>query len=311
MSRSIDIMTAPTNAVVEPTYAECQRQAPEGMRSRARSAALSTLSWIAERMGSTQAGLHRPRVHFVYLHHVLRDEEAGFRRLLAHFSRDHEFVGHGDAIERVRSGRIDRPCMTFSFDDGFADNARAAAVLEDYGARGCFFVCPAIVGQRDPATLRAFCADRLHFPCVSPFLDWAQLEQLLARGHEIGGHTMTHPDLGTIPPQEVLEEIGRSHDILKSRLGVAAHFAWPRGRWENFSPLARTAVFDAGFSSSASAVRGCHVTAAAGPAANLCIRREHVVANWPLGHVRYLLGKSARTASAASNGWPPEYPRAD
>ena len=198
--------------------------------------------------------------------------------------------------------------MSFSFDDGFADNLRAARVLEEFGATGCFFVCPGIVGERDPSTLRRFCADRLEFPAATPFLDWEQLEDLISRGHEVGGHTVTHPDLGQTPAERAAEEISRSRDAIRARLGTADHFAWPRGRWTNFTPQARQAVFDAGFATCASAVRGAHVSPAPGDLENLCVRRDHVVANWPLSHIRYLLARSSRRASARDNQWPPDYP---
>lgn len=295
--------------IAEPTFADYQRLHRPSIRSFARSTALSALALAAEVRGATESALARPRVQFVYLHHVFADEEAGFRRLLAELANGHVFIGHGEAIDRVRAGRIDRPYVSISFDDGFADNMRAARILEEVGARACFFVCPTIVGEKDRTKLAAFCADRLEFPAVTPFLDWDDLAALIDRGHEVGGHTMTHPDLGTTAPEAAAREIHESRETLVHRLGVARHFAWPRGRWQNFTPAARDAVFAAGYETCSSAVRGCHVEAAPGPGANLCLRRDHVLANWPLSHVRYLLMRNAITASAAENEWPAEYPR--
>ena len=295
--------------VHEPTLAEVRRARPASARDHLRHAVLSGLAWISERRADVAAALARPRVQFVYLHHVLADEEAGFRRLLRMLSAQHTFLSHADAIARVREDRIDRPYVSVSFDDGFADNERAARILEEFGATGCFFVCPGIVGETDPQRLAAFCATRLEFPVVTPFLDWRQLERLVARGHEIGGHTMTHPNLGVTSPQEAAAEIRGSYERLRERLGVVRHFAWPRGRWENMTVAARDAVFAAGYESCASAVRGAHVAGATGAAEDLCIRRDHVLANWPLGHVRYLLMRNAVTASPATNEWPDGYPR--
>ena len=295
--------------VPEPTIGQIRRERPRGARDHVRSAVLSGLASLAELRGNVDAALARPRVQFVYFHHVFADEEAGFRAILRELAAHHAFIGHSEAFERIRDGRIDRPYVSVSFDDGFADNERASRILEEFGARGCFFVCPGIVGERAPERLAAFCAERLEFPVTTPFLDWDQLEALLERGHEIGGHTMTHPNLGATEPSDARAEIQGSYEALVARLGAVRHFAWPRGRWEHMTPVARDAVFAAGYQTCASAVRGAHVAPADGNLANLCIRRDHVVADWPLSHVRYLLMRNAVTASAATNDWPAEYPR--
>lgn len=295
--------------ILEPTLADCRRSRPVSPRDHARGIALSGLATLAEMRGVVDSALARPRVQFVYLHHVFADEEEGFRRLLSELAGHHAFIGHSEAVERIRDGRIDRPYVSMSFDDGFADNERAARILEEFDARGCFFVCPGIVGERDPRRLAEFCANRLQFPATTPFLDWPQLERLLARGHEIGGHTMTHPDLGDTAADEAAAEIGNSYSALVEKLGAVRHFAWPRGRWENMTVAARDAVFASGYETCSSAVRGAHVAPASGPLANLCLRRDHVFATWPLSHLRYLLMRNAVAASAATNDWPAEYPR--
>lgn len=297
------------NAVAEPTFAQYARLRPQGLRGAARSAALTALAAGAKLTGRMERDLARPRVQFIYLHHVLADEEAGFRRMLRELSRRHAFLSHSDAVERVHRGQIDKPYVSFSFDDGFADNARAARVLEEFGTVGCYFVCPGIVDETSPQKLSEFCAQRLDFPIVTPFLSWGDMETLISRGHEIGGHTMTHPSLGAITPEQVRDEVGQSYEHIKRRLGKVLHFAWPKGRWINMSPVARDAVFAAGFISCASAVRGCHVVASGSDPASLCIRRDHVLANWPTDHVQYLMIRNAQSASAADNEWPAEYPR--
>jgi peptidoglycan/xylan/chitin deacetylase (PgdA/CDA1 family) len=300
-------MTASTPP--EPTYAQYARLRLGGLRGAARGAALTTLAAAAKFTRQTDRALTRPRVQFIFLHHVLRDEVAGFRRMLADLARDHTFVSHSDAVARVRDGRIDKPYLSFSWDDGFADNVLAARMLEEFGTTGCFFVCPGIVGERDVGKLSAFCERRLIFPLVTNFMTWDDMEKLLSRGHEIGGHTMTHPSLGELPAAQAEDEVARSYEQINHRLGKVEHFAWPHGRWVNFSPAAREAVFRAGFTSCASAVRGCHVTASGPDPAALCVRRDHVFAKWPMHHVRYLLARNARASSSADNQWPEEYRR--
>lgn len=293
---------------VAPTYAQYLAIHPPGARARVRGAALSVMAAGARLTGQLEEHLARPRVQFVYLHHVFRDEEAGFRGLLGELARHHTFLGHSEAVARVKSGNVDRPYVSVSFDDGFADNRVAAAILEEFGARGCFYVCPAIVGERDPTRLQSFCRARLRFPLATEFLGWSDLESLLSRGHEVGAHTMTHPNLGEADRDETETEIRSSHEELEKRLGGVRHFAWPRGQWRHFTPFAREVVFDAGFESCASAVRGSHVAKARGPVRDLCIRRDHVLANWPLEHVLVFLMLNSMRASERDNHWPDGYP---
>lgn len=297
-------MKSPVEA---PTYARYLALHPPDARARLRGAALSALASGARLTGQLEEHLLRPRVQFIYLHHVFRDEEAGFRRLLRDLARHHTFLSHSDAVDRVTNGRIDRPYVSLSFDDGFADNRVAADILEEFGARGCFYVCPGIVGERDAIRLHDFCRSRLQFPLPSAFLDWDDLESLLARGHEVGAHTMTHPNLGEIGASEMEMEIVSSRDEIVTRLGGVRHFAWPRGQWRHFTSRAREMVFNGGFDSCASAVRGAHVVAAHGPARDLCIRRDHVLANWPLQHVQLFLMLNSMRASERDNRWPDDY----
>lgn len=129
-------------------------------------------------------------------------------------------------------------------------------------------------------------------------------------GHEFGGHTMTHADLGTIDSGELEYEIGVCHQTIARVLGQAREFAWPFGRRVNMNALAAEAVFKAGFRSCASAIRGCHLkTESQRRPTEMMLRRENLEANWPIPHVQYLLAKDARQAVPGNDTWPRELGR--
>jgi peptidoglycan/xylan/chitin deacetylase (PgdA/CDA1 family) len=266
-----------------------------------RSIALDVLAASGRITGRTAASLARPRVHFVYLHHVLEDEEAAFRTLVRHLASRARLVPYAQAVERVRRGPIDEPCVAFSFDDGFASCARAAAILEEHGARACFFVVPTMIGETSPERIVAFCRDRLGTGPVE-FLDWRGVDRLLAAGHEIGSHTLSHARIAGLAPDRMREEIAGSRELLLGRTGRAEHFSWPFGTFGDFAAEAVAIVRDAGYASCASAVRGCHVE----PARDgwPCLRRENVLAQWPPAHVDWFLARSARRATVRDNRWP-------
>src|SRR5687767_12489681 len=210
------------DAIPEPTYAEYSAARPMRLRDVARAVALTTLATATRFTGRMHRHISRPRVQFIYLHHVLSDEEPSFRQLLKQLSRQHTLVGHSEAIRRVQTGEIDRPYVSFSFDDGFRDNMRAARVLGEFGTTGCFFVCPALVGEQSRDKLAAF-ARHLEFPVLTPLLSWQDMEQMMKAGHEIGGHTMTHPALSAVPEKQLHEEIERRREETLKQMGKAGH----------------------------------------------------------------------------------------
>lgn len=258
----------------------------------------------ARRMMHPRHDPARNRVHHLYLHHVLPDEEAQFRTLIRSLAAHYTFIGYSESVARVRGvGKIDRPYLAISFDDGLRCCARAARILDEFGVSACFFVNPSIIGETRYPVIRTFSRDRLELPPVE-FMSWRELEALRALGHEVGNHTFGHVDLARCSIPEIEEQIGGSFQLLRNRLGDTVHFSWPYGRFTHFSAAAAAAVFKAGAHSCASAERGCHVTAHSGDPAGLCIRREKITATWPLSHVRYFLARSAAGATAKDNGWP-------
>lgn len=257
--------------------------------------------------GEFSEALSRPRVHFLYLHHVFDDEIEGFRDTLSEIARTHEFVPYSKAVDLVYSGKADRPYACVSFDDGLRTTYRAAGVMDDLGIKGCFFVCPAIVGEKDPRLVKRFAETRLHYPAME-VLSWEEIEDMLSRGHEIGSHTYSHPNMGDVTAEQATDELELSADVLRRRLGGVKHFAWPTGKWETFSALAGRAVFDAGYASCASAIRGCHVPRPSPvKPREVCLRRDHIMGSWPVQHNLYFLARSVLRANGNDYEWPSDW----
>lgn len=100
--------------------------------------------------------------------------------------------------------------VSIDVDDGYADAMQAASALDARGMRGTFFIIGAYLGKPGHMT-----AD--------------QVRSLAAAGHEIGGHSVTHPDLTTLPLDEAQRQICIGRDILLD-LGLDVRsFAYPYG----------------------------------------------------------------------------------
>lgn len=276
---------------------------PDPARDIVRYGALSFLATFYKATGMMSSGLARNRIQFLYLHYLFEEEKTAFRQLLTRLSVDHNFISYSEAVDRILTGNIDRPYIAISFDDGLKDCLSAGELMNEFGISACFFTCASMVGETDSRRINEFCAQKLYMP-PTEFLSWDDLGTLLKAGHEIGSHTMTHPNLAKLSRQELQAEIAGSFEVLTKELGHLKHFAWPYGRFSEFSPDAAKMVFEAGFKSCASAERGCHVAPASNGNSSLCLRRDNTVAKWPVDHLLYLMARNSQSASAETGQWP-------
>lgn len=98
--------------------------------------------------------------------------------------------------------------LTTSWDDGHILDLRLADLLSRYGFKATFYVA------REYAT---------------PRLTESQMRDLATR-HEIGAHTLTHPQLTQIAPEQARAEITGSRQWLEDVLGQpVTTFCYPRG----------------------------------------------------------------------------------
>lgn len=79
------------------------------------------------------------------------------------------------------------------------------------------------------------------------FMSFDQLRTLQNEGHEIMSHTMTHPQLGLIPLNQLDYELGMSRDTLRSEGLDAKNFVYPGGSYvkNNASPATDNSVLNA------------------------------------------------------------------
>jgi peptidoglycan/xylan/chitin deacetylase (PgdA/CDA1 family) len=266
----------------------------KGIRGNLRHAALDFFSIYDRMSGSFDESFKIPRVQFLYIHHLFNDEENNFRQLLEFLLRDHVFITYSEGIRRVLENDIDKPYIVFSSDDGFKNNLTFASILKEYGASGCFFVCPSIVGETDFEKVKKFCSERLNFPPVE-FMDWDDIDQLASDGHEIGGHTMSHVDLGGTGIQHYNFEIAECFTVLHRKFSKDLHFAFPYGRMENFNIDAHQYVMNVGFKSVATAIRGCYFPDYMKDGSGLVMfNRDHMILKWPLGHIKHFLYRNIK-----------------
>lgn len=282
------------------TFEQVKKDKPKNVKGYARDFALNGLS-LKTKLPNANKVFEKPRIQFLYIHHVFDDEIQNFDKLLKALSKQHLFISYSEAVTKILSGKIDKPYISISSDDGFKNNLEAVKVMEKYGIKGCFFINPDTIGIKEISKIKIFCKDRLNFP-PTEFMDWDDIDNLMKNGHEIGSHTMGHINIAETNIHEVEDNINQSYEVLHARCGVVSHFAYPYGRFFHFNQQAYDLVFKAGFSSCASAERGCHISFKKELKKNeLFIRRDHVICDWNINHVLYFILNNAENASVSTN----------
>lgn len=285
------------------TFEQVKKDKPKSLRGFARDLALDGLSFKT-RFPNAKKMFDKPRIQFLYIHHVFDDEIENFDKLLKLLSKHHAFISYSKAVNKILTGNIDKPYICISSDDGFKNNLAAVKIMEKYGVKGCFFVNPDTIGLKDFSKVKSFCKTRLNFP-PTEFLDWNDLDNLIKSGHEIGSHTMGHINIAETNINIVEDNINKSYQILNERIGEVSHFAYPYGRFFHFNQQAFDLVFKAGFTSCATAERGCHISPEKELNINqLLIRRDHVICDWNINHVLYFMLNNSENSSLQTNLYP-------
>lgn len=277
------------------------RRGVRGLVRRSALDLLTTYSWLR---GDFSQSNVPPVVQVINLHGVAASKLAAFGALVERLKERYEFISYSAAIEKIITGNVDRHYATVTFDDGLRNHKDAAQVMLDHNVLGCFFITPAVI-DLDPSRIPAYCRDVLRIQ-PTEFMDWDDLEQLREWGHEVGSHTVTHPNMSTISLDQAHYELVKCREMITSRLGEAKHFAWPLGKFSHFSPEVAQAVVDAGYESCASAERGSHA-AHTDKETTFCVRRDLIEVEWPARHCEYFLLKSRRAPLKPSQTWPAEW----
>jgi peptidoglycan/xylan/chitin deacetylase (PgdA/CDA1 family) len=157
--------------------------------------------------------------------------------LRAHF----DMISLAEGQRRLQTGN-DRPAVTITFDDGYADNCRRAMPL----LIELKIPCTYFVTTQNILAQRPFPHDvKLGHPLSANTP--AEIRALADAGIDIGAHTRTHADLGRVhDPRTLREELLVPQQELEHITGrPVRYFAFPYGQHTNLSQaafdLARTA----------------------------------------------------------------------
>ena len=137
--------------------------------------------------------------------------------------------------DRIARGHGAAHDLAVSFDDGLESVARTALpILREYGVPMTVFVVTSWADGSPKAPDAA--------------LDWEALGKLAGAGVEIGSHSVTHPDFSKLERDAMKDELVRSREALRSRLGIPSPtFAIPFGQSANWSSTASELAAECGY----------------------------------------------------------------
>lgn len=197
----------------------------------------------------------------VLFYHRIADDGAtpwtasnrSFARQMRWLARHFDLVTLEEAQSRIRSGRNARPCVSVTFDDGYAENCREAIPLLIRERIPCtYFVTVGHVASGEPFPHDV---DRGHRFAPN---DFDQLRAMAQSGIEIGSHGYTHADLGNVTdPAELHRQLVVSREVLEEQLGRRIrYFAFPFGQYMNLTSAAFEMAREAGYEAVVSAYGG-------------------------------------------------------
>jgi peptidoglycan/xylan/chitin deacetylase (PgdA/CDA1 family) len=128
-------------------------------------------------------------------------------------------------LNRATKAGTAKGLVGLTFDDGYEDFLQEAVpVLERYGFSATVFLIASMLGKENDW-------DHVHEPRVPLRLLGADgAREVLERGMEVGSHSMRHPRLAGLDPEQLEEEVKESRQTLGDVLGQAVEgFCYPYG----------------------------------------------------------------------------------
>lgn len=88
-------------------------------------------------------------------------------------------------------------------------------------------------------------------------LRWDQIREMQRRGIDFGAHTVSHPFVSRLTPEQGCYEISECKRRIEEELQLPVeHFAYPNGREEDFSPWNKDLLRAAGYRAAVSTIWG-------------------------------------------------------
>ncbi len=119
-----------------------------------------------------------------------------------------------------------KKAITFSYDDGVTQDIRLIELFDKYGLKGTFNINSGLFGRE------------MNFVREGKEISYLRIEKgdiaRVYKDHEVAAHTLTHPNLTTLPEKEIIEQVERDRLALSDIVGYEVFMmAYPGGGINN------------------------------------------------------------------------------
>jgi peptidoglycan/xylan/chitin deacetylase (PgdA/CDA1 family) len=139
--------------------------------------------------------------------------------------RNYTVLTTGQLVDHLTThAQLPERCAVLTFDDGLQDFLTGAIpVLTRFGFPATLYVVAGLIGRTSRWLAALGEGSR-------PMLQGSDLRDLAASGIEIGGHSMTHPELDVLDKRTAFHEMQKSRLTLEDVIGSPVRsFAYPHG----------------------------------------------------------------------------------
>ena len=122
-----------------------------------------------------------------------------------------------EMLAAMEAGQNLSKTVVITFDDGYQDfYTDALPVMKQCGFTATIFLA---TDRIQDTSVRVEGAD---------YLTWREVRELHAEGIQFGSHTVTHPDLRSLGPEQIDYELGYSKETIEQKLGAPVEsFSYP------------------------------------------------------------------------------------
>jgi peptidoglycan/xylan/chitin deacetylase (PgdA/CDA1 family) len=181
--------------------------------------------------------------------HINTSPEVFRRQMVGLRQAGYRSIDLSELMKGLENGTDLAKTVVITFDDGYQDFLTdAMPVLKQCGFTATIFLA---TGRIQETSMRLEGVD---------YLAWREVRELHKEGIRFGSHTVTHPDLRCLGPEQIEYELGYSKEVIEQNLGVAVtSFAYPFAFPEedaNFTRLLLDELENQGFENGVTTILG-------------------------------------------------------
>ena len=186
-----------------------------------------------------------PLVRVIVFHEIRDNEITVFENKLKFLKKNFNVISPKQFYNQELSKK--KLNILLTFDDGYRSWLKnVIPYLKKYNLLAIFFIPSGFIEAGESS--RDFYASRRFNIFVREPLTWKQVRDLDKENFEIGGHTVSHPNLVKLKKEDILKELIQDKEKIEKNLShKIVSFAYPFGDEKSFNSIVRKETKKSGY----------------------------------------------------------------